>query len=63
MTHRASEIKAWWQAVAVEADKTQRDYLYALLLTGLRSMELAPLKWKDVNLKDRVLPQASGSES
>jgi integrase len=52
---KPSEIKAWWQAVGEEADETQRDYLYALLLTGLRSMELATLKWKDVNLKDRVL--------
>jgi integrase len=52
---KPSEIKAWWQAVAEEADETQRDYLYVLLLTGLRSMELAKLKWKDVNLKDRVL--------
>ena len=52
---KPSEIKAWWQAVGQEAHETQRDYLYALLLTGLRSMELATLKWKDVNLKDRVL--------
>jgi integrase len=52
---KPSEIKAWWQTVGEEADETQRDYLYALLLTGLRSMELATLKWKDVNLKDRVL--------
>ena len=52
---KPSDINPWWRAVAIEADQTQRDYLYALLLTGLRSMELATLKWKDVNLKDRVL--------
>jgi integrase len=52
---KPSEIRAWWQAVGEEAHETQRVYLYALLLTGLRSMELATLKWKDVNLKDRVL--------
>jgi integrase len=52
---KPSEIKAWWRAVDEEAHETQRDYLYALLLTGLRSMELATLRWKNVNLTDRVL--------
>jgi integrase len=52
---KPGEIKAWWQAVAALGDETQRDYLYGLLLTGLRSMEFASLRWKDVNLKDRVI--------
>jgi integrase len=52
---KPGEIKAWWQAVASLGDETQRDYLYGLLLTGLRSMEFASLRWKDVNLKDRVI--------
>jgi integrase len=52
---KPSEIKSWWQAVAEEGDETQTDYLYGLLLTGLRSMELAALRWKAVNLKDRVI--------
>jgi integrase len=52
---KPSEIETWWQAVAAEANETQRDYLYALLLTGLRSMELARLRWKDVDLKERVI--------
>jgi integrase len=52
---KPSEIKAWWQAIAEEGDKTQQDYLYALLLTRLRSMELARLQWKDVDFKDRIV--------
>ena len=52
---KPSELKAWCRAVAEKADETQRDYLYGLLLTGLRSMELATLRWKDVNLNDRVI--------
>jgi integrase len=52
---KPSEPKAWCCDVAEEADETQRDYLYGLLLTGLRSMELATLRWKEVNLKDRVI--------
>ena len=52
---KPSEIKAWWRAVDMEANQTQRDYLYGLLLTGLRSMEFASLRWKDVSLKDRVI--------
>ncbi len=55
---KPSEIKAWWQAVAAEGDEVQRDYLYGLLLTGLRAMELAALQWKDVSLKDRVITLA-----
>jgi integrase len=51
---KPSQIKDWWQAVAGEGE-TQREYLYALLLTGLRSMELARLRWKDVDFKDRVI--------
>lgn len=52
---KPSEIKAWWQAVNKLANPTQRDYLFGLLLTGLRSTEFASLKWRDVNLKDRVI--------
>jgi integrase len=52
---KPSEIKAWWAAVAEQGNPTQRDYLYGLLLTGLRSTEFASLRWKDVNLKDRVI--------
>jgi integrase len=52
---KPSEIKAWWRAVDIQANQTQRDYLYGLLLTGLRSMEFASLRWKDVSLKDRVI--------
>lgn len=52
---KPSEIKAWWTAVAEQANPTQRDYLHGLLLTGLRSTEFASLRWKDVNMKDRVI--------
>jgi integrase len=52
---KPSEIKLWWQAVNKQANPTQRDYLFGLLLTGLRSTEFASLKWRDINLKDRVI--------
>jgi integrase len=52
---KPSELGAWWAAIGELANETQRDYLYTLLLTGCRAMEVATLRWSDVSLKDRTL--------
>lgn len=55
-----SDLKPWFAAVSANCEEgsysaTVRDYLVMLLLTGMRRRELSPLKWCDVNLKDRIV--------
>lgn len=52
---RPSEIAAWWNAVARHGTEIQRDYLYTLLLTGCRALEIATLRVHQVDLKNRVI--------
>jgi integrase len=52
---KPSEIRAWWEMVAELATETQRDYMYALLLTGCRASEIGELKFNQLNLVDGVI--------
>lgn len=55
-----ADIPLWFSTVLDQGAKdefsaTARDYFILLFLTGMRRREAAPLKWVDVNFKDRVL--------
>lgn len=45
------QIKPWWAAVESIESKVLSVYLRALLLTGARREELAPVKWADVSFE------------
>jgi integrase len=46
------DFAAWFKAVEQERDRTVKDYLKFLSLTGLRSEEASSLKWSDVDLNE-----------
>ncbi len=48
------QIGAWWRATEALQDSA-RDYLRAMLLTGLRSSEAINLRWADVDIEGRTL--------
>lgn len=55
-----SDLDPWFKAI-LNIDKSDpyaisvKDYLIMLLLTGMRRRELAPLRWADINFKDKIL--------
>jgi integrase len=59
----AAQMPDWWRAVSCLRNRTVRDYLMLLMLTGLRRSEAASLQWKDVDLQAgflRVLDPKNG---
>lgn len=55
-----SDLKPWFsELMALDAGDSYaisvRDYLIMLLLTGMRRRELAPLQWRDINFRDKIL--------
>jgi integrase len=48
----------WYRAVISLRQIYVRDYLLLLLLTGLRRMEAATLRWSDVDLEGKLSPFA-----
>ncbi|KRB79934.1 hypothetical protein ASE07_25155 [Noviherbaspirillum sp. Root189] len=48
------QIEAFVKAVIKLGEHPVRDYLFLLLLTGMRSREALSLEWKDVDLLNRV---------
>lgn len=47
------QIKAWWKATG-DLQDSSRDYLRAMLLTGLRSSEALNMRWQDVDLEGKT---------
>lgn len=46
-------LKKWWVAVLMLKNRTARDYLMLLVLTGLRSSEARNLQWTDIDFERR----------
>jgi integrase len=49
------QLGTWVQAVSELHDRTERDYLMFVLLTGLRKSEALGLRWNEVDLEGREL--------
>ncbi len=52
---KSHELAAWYEALDQLQNKTLRDYLLLILLTGLRRREAATLKWEQIDLTARTL--------
>lgn len=52
---QAHQLPAWYLAIIDYPNQDTADYLFLLLLTGLRRSEGFSLFWKDVDLKDKTL--------
>lgn len=52
---KPQQLKAWFDAVQLIANKGAADYLVLLILTGLRRSEAACLKWECVDLQNRTI--------
>jgi integrase len=50
-----SKLGDWYRAVMALRQKTVRDYLLFLLLTGLRRNEAATLRWSDVDFETKTI--------
>jgi integrase len=50
-----AQLGAWYRAVDGLQNRTARDYLLTVLLTGLRKEEAAGLQWADINFEARTL--------
>lgn len=51
---KPTQLKAWFDAVKLE-EELARDYLYVLILTGLRRGEASRLSWKYIDLDHKTL--------
>jgi integrase len=49
-----AQLGTWYRAVDGLQNRTARDYLLTLILTGLRKEEAAGLRWADVNFEART---------
>ncbi|CAN5475979.1 tyrosine-type recombinase/integrase [soil metagenome] len=49
------QLGDWYKAVMSIKNRTVRDYLLLMLLTGLRRNEAATLRWSDINFDARVI--------
>lgn len=58
----AAQVAAWWSAVGELSNHTITVYLRALLLTGARRMEMARLRWVDVDFRWKKLTLADKVE-
>lgn len=60
-----NKIKDWTNAVLMLSSSTMRDYLFTLMLTGLRKTEAASLEWKNIDLNGKFLfiPQTKNGSS
>lgn len=52
---KSHELAPWYQALEQIQNKTLRDYLLFILLTGLRRREAASIKWEQVDLTAKTL--------
>jgi integrase len=52
---KASDLPAFCEAVMALPNPVHRDYLLAILFTGLRRGEAASLRWEDVDLEERII--------
>tara|TARA_R110002126_G_scaffold273866_1_gene418516 strand:- start:39538 stop:40794 length:1257 start_codon:yes stop_codon:yes gene_type:complete len=52
---KSHELSAWYQALEQLQNKTFRDYLLLILLTGLRRQEAATLTWDQIDFADKTL--------
>ena len=52
---KSHELAIWYEALDQLQNKTLRDYLLLILLTGLRRQEAATLKWEQVDLVGKTL--------
>lgn len=57
-------LKPWYDATLLLNNETSRDYLYFVLLTGLRRTEAASLKKTQIDLKDKTftIPDTKNGE-
>ncbi|HAT6393020.1 TPA: tyrosine-type recombinase/integrase [Legionella pneumophila] len=51
---KSHELAAWYAGLQQTQNETLRDYLLLILLTGLRRLEAASLKWSDIDLKAKT---------
>jgi len=51
---RPHQLADWYKATLLLNQETTRDYLYFVLMTGLRRSEASKLKWSDVDLVGRM---------
>lgn len=51
---QADELPRFFQSLAVESNKTLRDYILLALLTGARRSNLLAMKWSETNLDEFV---------
>lgn len=51
---KSHQLKPWFEATEQLNNTTSRDYFQFLLLTGLRKMEGASLRWTDVDMIDKT---------
>jgi integrase len=49
------QLRDWYKAVMSIKNRTVRDYLLVMLLTGLRRNEAATLRWSDVNFDASII--------
>jgi integrase len=49
------ELPDWFAATLQLKNETTRDYLYFLLLTGIRRSEASTIQWQDIDFTDRTL--------
>lgn len=59
----AAQVPAWWAAVGELNNHTITVYLRALLLTGARRVEMARLRWADVDFRWKKLTLADKMET
>ncbi len=52
---KSHELAPWYEALDQLLNKTLRDYLLLIMLTGLRRQEAASLKWDQVDLTGKTL--------
>ncbi len=52
---KASDLPAFCEAVMALPNQVHRDYLLAILFTGLRRGEAASLRWEDVDFEERII--------
>jgi hypothetical protein len=52
---QSHELADWYQAVEQLENRTLRDYLLLILLSGLRRQEAATLRWEQVNLTAKTM--------
>jgi len=52
---KPTQLKPWLASIGRLPNDVQRDYIYLVLLTGLRRNEAATIGWKDVDLEGQTL--------